>query len=275
MKNLLIVLFLSFLSMFFCANSLSKSKSKSKSSSLRGTAFSQFTASAYIKSRAIATHQDNVWVCANDEKLYRNGGFSKGISGTKPASCRKIATNDQSELYVVDKNGDLHYLKKINNDNYNWKKTVAKITDVSVGINGEVFVIDTDGKIFEFKGEKLGSQFSTQKYKGAKSIAVTYDNERIVYVIDSTGNVYKQTATAQTKLHPNILADEVCVNQNSFVFISSGLGIYMQNPRVNELVLFADGIAKDMDCGNKLWVIGEDGYIYYNSSSYVKIDSNY
>jgi len=270
MKNFFIVLFITFLSMI----NLTISKSNLKKFTNKIDAFSTFTASAYLKSKAIAAHQDTIWVCTTSNKLYKYGGFSKGIQGTKPTSCEKIATNNDGELYVIDSSKNLHYLKKINSSNYNWKKTEKNIVDVTVGINGEVYILDTTGYVYEFKGDKKGSKFTTQKYASAKSIATTFENERVMYIVDSSGNVYRQTASSRTKLYPNIVADKVCVNQSSFLFISTGLGIYMRNPRVNDLTLFADGIAKDMGCGNKLWVVAEDGYIYENSSSWVKVNNN-
>jgi len=250
-------------------NLKNQSKNESKGSYLR------FYNYAYVKSAAVAvrTYKNmlNSWICTSTGKFYRYGGFKGIVNGTKPTSCTRMAINNVGEIYVVDKKGGLSLLMFIAQNSWIWKTVLKKdAVDVSVGFNGETYIVDTKGDVYNIMKDKKGKKFGKKNFgKGCKSIAVSYENEQIAYVVDKKGDLYRNTAKKSSKLYPSIVVNDVDVDSYNNLYIASGLGIYMKRPMNSFLAQIGDGIAKLIDCDSRrCWIIGEDEYVY--ASTYIK-----
>jgi len=232
---------------------------------------------AMLKVASVASNtpikgRTNVWICTAKGKYYKDGGFNGSISGNAPKSCKKIATNAKGEVYVIDNDGGLALLKSNPKNKWLWKSVMSGVKDVSIDINQSVWVLTSKGDIYNVDTEKdkKGKKFGKKNYgSSCKAIAATFDTDQVIYVVDKNGNVFRQTATKQTKIYPNINAVDICVDPNANLFIASGMGIFRKLSDNNDVSTIGSGIAKHIDCAlNYLWIVGDDNYPYM--SSYIK-----
>jgi hypothetical protein len=268
MKNLALAIFI----LYFCVITCENTNLKNQSTNESQQNFLTFYNYAYVKSSAIAARRYrnklNSWICTKDGRFFRYGGFRGIVNGTKPKTCTRMAINNDGEIFVVDKAGGLYILKFIASNSYLWKQIEKKdIVDVTVGFNNETYVIDTKGQIYGIMKDRKGGKFGKKAYgKGCKSIAVSYENEQIAYVVNKKGDLYRTTAKKSTKLYPSIVVNDVDVDSYNNLFIASGLGLYMKRPINPYLAQIGDGIAKQIDCDRGYcWIIGDDEYVYQSS----------
>jgi len=151
-----------------------------------------------------------------------------------------------------------------------WMKLSSKekLTDVSVGPNGEVFVIDTDGNIRQVVNDKISADTFNNKeaaYGDKCRIAVNLERELIVYVVDKDRQVYKVTrgATTQSRLYPTVMAEDVSVDAAFNLYLTTRNGIYKKAANSENLNgMTNNSIGSHIAVGKKIWVLGYDKFPY-------------
>jgi len=266
MKNFALILFISFLSMITFTNSKSSFKSRSLKNSVKQAQAISFQNEGFIKARDIAAYNDNVWICTAQSTFFKLNGLNTTVSGTPPTSCKRLATNKNGDLYVVTENKNLFLLRRISPNSHVWSTitNTVNVTDVAVGPNGEVAIVNDKGVIYEIKSDVIQADpLNKEKFGDNCKIAVTFEKELVVFLANESRDVFRVTAGSKARLFPTVLADDVAVGPNFNLYITSKAGVYRKRPNTNDLYLIKpDGIADSIDVGNRIWAIGYDGYPY-------------
>ena len=226
----------------------------------------------YLKTNSVAVFNKLVYICNNNEKsisFYKYQGEPSQFAGTAPTSVIKCSLSQKEDLYVIDKNNELFVLQKISDVSRIWIKIDKNIKWVSHSIDGSTFVLK-EGKIYILDNNVVSQRiFNSYELANANKIAII-DKKFGLYslvVIDDSGEVYfvenDSTNKSHKKLVPSIKAINFCVDIKSNLFVNSNIGLFMGTAINNyEFNKIAEGGYLDISCGEKLWVISGDEYVY-------------
>jgi len=163
-------------------------------------------------------------------------------------------------------------LRRITETSAVWNQISSSVvvSDVSVGPNDEVFIIDKDGNVKEVVNDQIKETTFTNKndsYGDNCRLAVSYEKELVIYVVDGNKDVYRITKDLdkdkRNRIYPPVYADDVSVGHNFHLFITSRSGIYRKRPNSEDLYLISNNaMASHIAVGKKTWVIGYDGFPY-------------
>jgi len=239
----------------------------------------EFQNEGYINTQDIASFDNHTWICDSQNRFFKQDGLTTAISGPAPTSCKRIATDSNGDLYVTDSNRNLWLLRIIQQNSAAWLQisTTVVVSDVSVGPNGEVFVIDKDGNIFQVVNDQISTSSFNNKndqYGDNCKIAVSFEKELVIYVADVNRDVYRVTAqldnSKRHRIYPKVYADDLAVGQNFHLYVTTHSGIYRKKPISSDLYLVSDvPVASQISVGNKLWVVGYDNYPYSSTNNKV------
>jgi hypothetical protein len=266
MKKFTLIIFFSYLISINISKSLFSTNLKKKNTQDCPSTITQFKPEnmAILKTKDISARTEE-WICTEDNKLLRNGAVqSVTIVGSKPESCEKIATNNNGDIFVVTTDNKLFLFKKINADSRAWiNLEMEKVQDVSVGINNEVFIVDTSGVIKKLSTGKITTDFNKTAFGSDCRIAMSREKGEIVYLVDKKGQFFRVSLTESLQLYPSVLAFDVCVDNETNVILAASDGIFVKKSRNNQFVKIGEGIAGRLGCWNKkLWFIGLDNLVY-------------
>ena len=281
LMTIMIIFFLSFYYSQSRIHSTSDSKRAKRAkrtnsnlkSKLKQNAFNKvsFTNEGYMPLSDIASFGDIVWACTLNNTYYKYNPagvtIQAAISGSSVfatnETCSRVATNSNGDLLVVTNLNNLNILKMVSSSSYSWSSISANISDVATGPLSDSYAITTNGTIFKLLGSSLAPlKFTTQIFGSNCKIAVNNEREPIVYVVDSSRNLWRNSLSTSTKVDIDTIPVDVGVGSNYNLYIASTTGIYRKKNNVDHIIKIADGIAGGISAGNKLWINGVDNFPY-------------
>jgi len=248
--------------------SKSNLKSKSKQNVFNKLAFNN---EGYMALSDIGAYLDTVWACTLDGRYFKYNPagttIQAAISGasvfTGNETCSRVATNKNGDLFVVTSKNNLNLLKRVTDNSFSWTQISANVTDVATSPNSESYAITSDGHIYQIFGANLSPRlFSTQNFGPNCRLAVNYEQQPIVYVVDSNSTLWRVSLDKTTKIDIDLIPVDISVGANYNLYIASTTGIYRKKTNVDKPIKLADGIASQLTAGNKLWINGIDSFPY-------------
>jgi hypothetical protein len=244
---------------------------KTKSKTQQDICTLSVTRHAFLTSFKIAANSkgsDNIWVCApngnNSVRFFKFGGLSASIKGTAPKSCDNMAATTNTELYVVSEKKIFFLSRNSDQQSFTWSEVsgVVNPVDVAVDNTNRAFFIDSAGTIFNLNGLRAGNKYFDKKYGENCRIESKFSSENGFYLIKNDKLLYDINDKGEESLISDIGFDDLCVDLNAGLYLTGFNGIYLMKSRVKFPVKVTNDIATSISCGQLLWFIGADGFVY-------------
>lgn len=220
----------------------------------------------------VTVYNSEIWSCTQKNKLMRYGTqLQLLISGNAPPTCSRLAVNSLGDLYVIsgkDDGNKVYKFKKISTQSFAWLDLGVKdMSDITVGMNDEIYVVSNKGVISNLISRSSDSlvKFNAKEFGDSCRIAFSEETEETVYLVDKSGNFYRVKSNDITTLYPSVFAKDVCVDNSNTVFVAGSDGIFIKKATVQSFSKVEEGIAVGISCWSNLWLVGAD-YFLYNSA---------
>jgi hypothetical protein len=141
-------------------------------------------------------------------------------------------------------------------------KSADNIVDVTVDNLGKVFVIDSEGTIFNISGSKLGKQFYKTDLGDNCRIEGFNNGSQLIYTLNSKGELFEISSNSIKTIQNSQFGVDLCVDFKSTLYLATSSGIFAKKAAASKFTKVSNEKVSSIGCAWVLWFIGIDGYVY-------------